>query len=80
MTTPATATTQTPRRFSGTVQALVGLWICALLLRAPIMLSLRAVAAIGACAKRAYDWADDYIPGPTLPKRKPNKVISETGH
>jgi len=62
---------------TNTLGRMVGLWICALLVRAPIMLTLMAVAAVGACAKRAYDWADDHIPGPTLPNRKPNKALKD---
>ena len=50
----------------------VGLWICALTVRAPIMLTLWAVASVGRAAQRGMDWADTHIPGPTLPKRKPN--------
>ena len=38
-------------------------WICALLVRAPVMLILMAVAAAGAKAEQAYDWADASIPG-----------------
>ena len=49
---------------------LVGLWICALTIRAPIMLLMIAVVCLGACAGRAYDWADKHIPGPPRQKRK----------